>query len=92
MLNEAKNVIQILNSDIDSYYIKYINDEEIEGFQTLKDDIKEIKENMEMSKQKNIKEYLERYENTAKNMKQIFYEKNPRKNRKRKNGKGKAFL
>ena len=33
---------------------------------------------MEISKQKNIKEYLERYENTAKNMKQIFYEKNPR--------------
>ena len=78
LLNEAKNVIQILNSDIDSYYIKYINDEEIEGFQTLKDDIKEIKENMEISEQKNIKEYLERYENTAKNMKQIFYEKNPR--------------
>ena len=77
-LNEAKNLINILNSNIESYFEKYINNEEIEGFLTLKDDIIELKVHMENSQQENIDDYLRRYENIAKNMKKIFYNKQSR--------------
>ena len=61
-----------MNSNIESYFEKYINNEEIEGFITLKDDIIELKVHMENSQQENIDDYLRRYENIAKNMKKIF--------------------
>ena len=77
-LNEAKNLINILNSNIESYFEKYINNEEIEGFLTLKDDIIELKVHMENSQQENIDDYLRRYENIAKNMKKIFHNKHSR--------------
>ena len=78
--NNAKNVISILNSNIDILFEKYINDEEIEGFKTLKDDINELEANMENTEKENIKEYLKRYEYIAKNMKNIFNRKNARHN------------
>ena len=77
-LNEAKNLINILNSNIESFFDIYINNEEIEGFLTLKDDIIELKVHMENSQQENIDDYLRRYENIAKNMKKIFHNKHSR--------------
>ena len=77
-LNEAKNVIDILNTDIETLYDKYIKDEKIEGFKTLKDDMAELKSHMEKTNQENIKEYLSKYEYIAKNMKKIFTQKNSR--------------
>ena len=74
-LNEAKNIIDILNSKVEILYNKFINDEEIEAFKTLKDDIKELEHHMEINKQENIEEYLRRYEYVAKNMKNIFTQK-----------------
>ena len=77
-LNEAKNVIDILFNDIETFYIKYINDEKIEGFKTLKDDIEELKTHMENENKENIKEYLTKYKYIAQNMKKIFIQKNAR--------------
>ena len=77
-VNEAKNVINILNTDIETFYDKYINDEKIEGFKTLKNDIEELKTYMEKTNQEKIKEYLTKYEYTAKNLKKIFRQKNSR--------------
>ena len=74
-LNEAKNIIDILNTKVEILYNKFINDEEIEAFKTLKDDIKELEHHMEINKQENIEEYLRRYEYVAKNMKNIFTQK-----------------
>ena len=74
-LNEAKNVIDILFNDIETFYIKYINDEKIEGFKTLKEDLKDLKSFMETGNQENIDDYLRKYEYTAKNLKSIFIQK-----------------
>ena len=54
-IGNAKNVLKILNSNIETYYDKYINDEKVEGLQTLKDDIKELEICMKSKKQENIK-------------------------------------
>jgi len=77
-LGDANDLIEILNSNVEDYFDKYVNDEKIEGFKTLKDDIKELRADMESSKQNNINEYLKKYEYTAKNLKEIFNKKNPR--------------
>ena len=77
-LNEAANVINILNTNIETIFDKYVNNEKIDGFKTLKDDIDELKKDMEKTNQENIKEYLNKYEYIAKNMKNIFIKKNTR--------------
>ena len=77
-LNEAKNLIIILNSDIELYFDKYIKNEKIKGFKTLKDDIKELRIQMENTAQESIEEYLKKYEYIAKNMKDIFLSKKSR--------------
>ena len=74
-LNEAKNVIAILNAYIEALYNKYINNEKKEGFKTLKDDIKELKIHMEATNQTNIQDYLTKYEYVAQNLKSIFLNK-----------------
>ena len=51
----------------------------IEGFKTLNDDIKELEKQMKDSGQDNIVEYLKKYEDTAKNLKDIFTKKIERK-------------
>ena len=86
-LNEAKNVIKILNTNIELFYDKFINDEKTEGFQTLKDDMEAIKTHMKITKQDKIQEYLNKYEYIAKNLKDIFNRKNARNNNKKKNHK-----
>ena len=74
-LNEATNVIDILNTKIEVLFDKYLNNEKIEGFKTLKDDIDELKKDMEKTNQENIKEYLNKYEYIAQNLKTIFIRK-----------------
>ena len=76
--NEAKNIITILNSDVETMFEKYVNDEKIDGFKTLKDDLEELKSQMEKSNIENINGYLEKYEYVAKNMKKIFEQKSER--------------
>ena len=79
MIGEAKNIINILNSNVEFYFDKYVNDEQIEGFKTLKDDLKELETRMKKNNQENIEEYLEKYKFTAINMKDIFLNKISRK-------------
>ena len=74
-LNEATNIIDILNTKIEVLFDKYLNNEKIEGFKTLKDDIDELKKDMEKTNQENIKEYLNKYEYIAQNLKTIFIRK-----------------
>jgi len=76
--NEFNNVKDILNTKVEILFSLYIKDVKIEGFKTLKDDIKELEKQMINSKQENIKEYLKKYEDTAKNMKDIFDKKSER--------------
>ena len=76
---KANTLINILNSKIESYFDKYINDEYIEGFETLKNDIEELESTMKRANQGNIYEYLEKYRYTAKNMRKIFNQKKERR-------------
>ena len=78
-LNEANNVKNILNTKIENLFTKYINNAKIEGFTTIKEDIKKLEKHMKESGLENIKEYLMKYEKTAKNMKDIFNKKSERK-------------
>ena len=85
VLNEANNVIDILNTKVEELYEKYITNEKIEGFKTLKDDIEELEIQMKNTNQENIKEYLEKYEYIAKNLKSIFFQKIARNYKSKKN-------
>ena len=85
MLNKANNVIKILNTKVEELYDKYITNEKIEGFKTLKDDIEELEIQMKNTNQENIKEYLEKYEYIAKNLKSIFFQKIARNYKSKKN-------
>jgi len=85
VLNEANNVIDILNTKVEELYEKYITNEKIEGFKTLKDDIEELEIQMKKTNQENIKEYLEKYEYIAKNLKNIFFQKIARNYKSKKN-------
>jgi hypothetical protein len=83
-LNEAKNVINILNTNVEELYYKYINNVKIDGFKTLKDDMEELEVHMESTNQENVKEYLQKYEYIAKNLKSIFLQKIARNHKKKK--------
>ena len=85
VLNKANNVIKILNTKVEELYDKYITNEKIEGFKTLKDDIEELEIQMKNTNQENIKEYLEKYEYIAKNLKSIFFQKIARNYKSKKN-------
>ena len=61
-LNEATNMINILNTKIEILFDKYINNEKIDAFKTLKDDIEELVKDMERTNQEKINEYLKKYE------------------------------
>ena len=76
--NKAKNVIKILNSKVETLFDKYINNEKIEGFKTLKDDIHELEKHMKNSDHDEVNDYLKKYEYVAQNMKTIFKQKNSR--------------
>ena len=77
--NDDNNLKKILNTTVEVLFDKYINNVKFSGLQTLDDDIKELKSQMEDSKEKSIKEYLIKYERVAKNMKNIFENKSDRK-------------
>ena len=72
-----------MNTKVEILFSKYIENVKIDGFKTLKDDIKELEKHMKDSGQENISEYLKKYEDTAKNMKDIFDKKIERKLRKK---------
>lgn len=78
--NEAKNVIDILNKTVKEMFDAFILNKNIPGFDTLNDDIKELKEKMEKDKEENIDEYLLKYRNTALNLESIFINKRTRIN------------
>ena len=80
---ESNSVKDILNTKVEILFSKYIENVKIEGFKTLKDDIKELERHMKDSGQENINEYLKKYEDTAKNMKDIFDKKIGRKFKKK---------
>ena len=81
--NESNSVKDILNTKVEVLFSKYIGNVKIEGFKTLKDDIKEIEKQMKESEQEDINKYLKKYEYTAKNMKDIFDKKSERKFKKK---------
>jgi len=81
--NESNSVKDILNTKVEVLFSKYIGNVKIEGFKTLKDDIKEIEKQMKESEQEDINKYLKKYEDTAKNMKDIFDKKSERKFKKK---------
>ena len=78
--NEAKNVINILEKSIREMSNAFIQNE-IPGFDSLNEDIKELKEKMKKNNQENIKEYLIKYRNIALNFESIFNHKNSRSNK-----------
>jgi hypothetical protein len=78
-LNDDTHIKAILNSTVEEFFNNYINNVKLNRFKTLEDDIKELRVKMEASKEKNINEYLIKYENVAKTMKVIFQKKSERK-------------
>ena len=78
-LNDDTHIKTILNSTVEEFFNNYINNVKLNRFKTLEDDIKELRVKMEASKEKNINEYLIKYENVAKTMKVIFQKKSERK-------------
>ena len=76
---EAKIIITILDTTIRDVYHNYCNDEEVEDFETLKEDISEMKKKMVDNGEKNIEEYLNNYKKIAQNLEQIFMSKKSRK-------------
>ena len=58
----------------------YTNNEEIDGFKTLKDDLEEIKKKMNEEKEENIDKYLNEYKRIAENLEEIFKKKSSRSN------------
>jgi len=78
--NEAKNVINILERSVKEMLNAFIQNK-IPGFDSLNDDIKELKEKMKKNNQENIKEYLIKYRHIALNFESIFINKNSRNNK-----------
>ena len=70
--NEATEIIEFLNKPIKSIYEDYINDIDIEGFQTLKDDINNIKQKMIEEQEENVDDYIEKYKTIDNNLLLIF--------------------
>ena len=78
--NEAKNVLNILNRPVKEMLNAFIQNK-IPGFDSLNEDINELKEKMKKNNQDNIKEYLIKYKQTALNFESIFINKNSRNNK-----------
>ena len=78
--NEAKNVLNILNRPVKEMLNAFIQNK-IPGFDSLNEDINELKEKMKKNNQDNIKEYLIKYKHTALNFESIFINKNSRSNK-----------
>lgn len=78
--NVAKKVINILNRSVKEMLNAFIQNK-IPGFESLNDDIKELKEKMNKDNQENIKEYLIKYKYIVLNFESIFINKNSRNNK-----------
>ena len=72
---ETSKLKNIHNTTIDTLFNKYIKNEKFDNFITLNDDKIQLEKQMKQLGQENIKEYLERYESIAKNLKTIFIKK-----------------
>ena len=83
--NEPKNLIDILEKNIREMYEIYSKDIKIDGFNTLKNDLIDLRKRMEKEGEENIEMYLNKYEQTALNLEQIFKLKKSRKIKKKKN-------
>jgi hypothetical protein len=85
--NEALNVINILDKEVLDMYDLYRNNVKIDGFTTLEDDLKMLKEKMEKEKEEeeeDIELYLSKYRNIAMKLDKIFDEKIGRNKKKSK--------
>ena len=67
---------------IDTLFNKFINNEKLDSFKTLNDDMIELEKQMNKLEQENTKKYLDIYERTAKNLKAIFMRKTERNSKK----------
>ena len=79
--NKAKDVISILNKSVKEMFYIFCNNIKIEGFETLDDDLKSLKEKLIKDKEYNIDIYLEKYKNVVKSFETIFINKNSRNNK-----------
>ena len=78
--DEATEVIKILKKSVKEMFHYYTNNEEIDGFKTLKDDLEEIKKKMNEEKEEYIDRYLNKYRSIAENLEDIFINKSSRTN------------
>ena len=77
--NEALNVINILEKEVIDMYNLYRNNVKINGFITLEDDLKMLREKMEKKKdEEDIELYLSKYRNIAMKLDEIFDKKKGR--------------
>ena len=87
IFSEGKNkeMMEILEKTVRNMYNSYINDEKIEGFKTLKDDIEELKQEMKAKgeEEKLIDDYIKKYIHFALNFEEILSKKNERNNKKK---------
>ena len=87
IFSEGKNkeMMEILEKTVRNMYNSYINDEKIEGFKTLKDDIEELKQEMKANgeEEKLIDDYIKKYIYFALNFEEILSKKNERNNKKK---------
>jgi len=81
-LNETNKLKDILNTKIDELYSRYISNQSIHKFRTLSDDLRDLERLMKKSGQDNINEYLKKYENIARNLKDILEDKKERNRKK----------
>lgn len=79
-INKATEVIEFLHKPIKSIYEDYIKDKDIDGFKTLKDDLKILREKMIEDGEENVDDYLIKYKSIAHNLFSIFKIKNSRNN------------
>ena len=85
--NEALNVISILDKEVFEMYDLYRKNIKIDGFATLEDDLKMLREKMKKEneeKEEDIKLYLSKYRNIAMRLDKIFEEKKGRNKKKAK--------
>ena len=85
IFSEGKNkeMMEKLEKTVQNMYYSYINDEKIEGFKTLKDDIEELKQEMKANgEEKLIDDYIKKYTHTALNFEDILSKRTERNKKK----------
>ena len=79
-------MMEKLEKTVRNMYNSYINDEKIEGFKTLKDDIAELKQEMKAKgeEEKLIDYYIKKYIHFSLNFEEILSKKTERNKKKKK--------